>query len=77
MLDRGDHSIMNQRPQQIGLIGRPEQGSPGKGKVSCLVIVGKVAKARHPDIPSNENPDCVVHLFGLKVVIQQEQDLQA
>lgn len=49
---------------------------PRKGKVPGLVVVGEVAKARHPDITCDEDPDCIVHLFCLKVMIQQEENLQ-
>ncbi len=49
---------------------------PRKGKVPSLVIVGEVAKACHPDITCDKDSDCIVHLFCLKVVIQQEENLQ-
>lgn len=49
---------------------------PRKGKVPGLVVVGEVAEASHPDVPCNEDSDCIVHLFCLKVVIQQEENLQ-
>ena len=43
--------------------------------VPRLVVVGEVAKARHPDVAGDEDTDCVVELTRLKVVVQQEQHL--
>ena len=43
---------------------------PRECKISCLVIVGEVAKACHPHIASNEDSDGVVDLFGFKVMVQ-------
>ena len=48
---------------------------PRKSKVACLVVVGEVAKASHPDVAGNEHPDCIVHFFGLKIVVQQKEHL--
>ena len=49
---------------------------PGEGKVASLVVVAEVAKASHPDIACYEHSDGIVHLLGLKVMIQQKQHLQ-
>lgn len=51
--------------------------SPGEGKIACFVVVGEVAKASHPDIACNEDSDGIVHLLGLKIMVQQKQDLQS
>ena len=52
-------------------------GLPRESKIACLVVVGEVPKASHPDIARYEDSDGIVNLLGLKVVIQQEQDLQS
>ena len=49
--------------------------SPWECKISCFVVVSEVTKASHPDVARNEDPDCVVHFLGLKIVVQQEQNL--
>lgn len=48
---------------------------PWKGEVACLVVVGEVAEASHPDIAGDKHPDGIVHFFGLKVVVQQKEHL--
>mmetsp|Transcript_12109 Transcript_12109/g.55025 ORF Transcript_12109/g.55025 Transcript_12109/m.55025 type:complete len:418 (-) Transcript_12109:204-1457(-) len=48
---------------------------PVKGKVFPHVVVGKIAKSRHPHVRRDEHPDGVVNLRSLEVVVQQEQHL--
>mmetsp|Transcript_38151 Transcript_38151/g.96538 ORF Transcript_38151/g.96538 Transcript_38151/m.96538 type:complete len:213 (-) Transcript_38151:484-1122(-) len=48
---------------------------PAHAEVGRLVVVGEVAKARHPHVRGDEDADGVVHLLGLVVVVQQEQYL--
>lgn len=44
-------------------------------KVLADVVIGKVAKASHPDVAGNVQPNAVVLLAGLKVVVHHKQDL--
>ena len=44
-------------------------------KVLADVVVGKVSKPSHPDIAGDVQPNAVVLLAGLKIVVHHEQDL--
>lgn len=45
-------------------------------KIFLYVVVREVPKARHPDICSNKNTNCIVYLCCSKVMIHQKQDLE-
>ncbi len=49
---------------------------PAYAEIVRPVVIAKVAVSCQPDIAGNEHSDGIVHFFGIKVMVKEEEDLQ-